>query len=152
MRGPLCSAGPAGAACTGGEPRAVPGVKLFAIFKGPIVVVANEIPHLDFPQADFGDVIPVYHHIFQGAGVTQPSGPQDAEEEEDDAAGGHGAGSCSRRKARRGKAERWSQLRAPAQPEQGFLYTCTRAWASPAMSPPPVSPWHHQDDSPGPVG
>lgn len=75
----------------GKEPRAIPGVKLFAIFKGPIVVVANEIPHLDFPQADFGDIVSVYHHVFQGAGVPQPQDPQEAQQE-DEAAQGHGAG------------------------------------------------------------
>lgn len=80
----------------GREPRPIPGVKLFAIFKGPIVVVANEIPHLDFPQADFGDIVSVYHHVFQGAGVGQPRGPQDAEQEEEEDAGGHGGGSLRR--------------------------------------------------------
>lgn len=129
----------------GKEPRAIPGVKLFAIFKGPIVVVANEIPHLDFPQADFGDIVSVYHHVFQGTGVAQPQGPQDAEEE-DEAAGGHGAGAAE---GSAGEAERWGQRRRCSAPAwDGIWDFCTRvrAWRlglashAPSASRPVASP------------
>lgn len=134
---PSAAQGCPGPHAFGKEPRAIPGVKLFAIFKGPIVVVANEIPHLDFPQADFGDIVSVYHHVFQGAGVSQPWGPQDAQQE-DEAAGGHGAGTLlPAERLGGGKAERWGQPRrplprdgTPAQPRHGWNF-CTRvpgAW------------------------
>lgn len=117
-----CGGGPRGAACSGSGPRAVPGVKLFAIFKGPIVVVADEVPHLGLPQADLGDVVALYHHVLQRAGVAQPQCPQEAQQERG-AARGHGS------ERRRGEARAEPPRLGPA----ALLYT----WNGPG---PPSAP------------
>lgn len=60
----------------------VPGVKLGAVLKGPIVMVADEVAYLDFSQAHFGDVISVNDDVLQRAGFSQATDPQNAQGED----------------------------------------------------------------------